>query len=93
MNIRELNAVAHDLMQVRAMIKKLEAEADELTDEIKAHMEAQGIDELTGDSWSASWKEVQSKRFDKAAMVQAFGQDCYNRFCRTTAARRFSLTA
>lgn len=51
----ELNTVAHDLMSVRAMIAELEAEAEALTDKIKAAMTERGEEVLTGDGWKASW--------------------------------------
>ena len=42
MSMNELNTTAHDLMSVRAMIEELEAEAQALTDKLKAVMVEQG---------------------------------------------------
>ena len=42
MSINELNTTARDLMSVRAMIVELEAEAEHLTDKLKAAMVERG---------------------------------------------------
>ena len=49
MSTIELNGVAHNLMEVRAMIAELEAEAEALTDKIKTAMVERGEEVLTGD--------------------------------------------
>ncbi len=49
MSITELNSTAKDLMSVRAMIEQLQAEAEALTDKLKAAMVDQGTEVLQGD--------------------------------------------
>jgi predicted phage-related endonuclease len=73
------------------MADELAAEMEGIQDEIKAHMTAQGVEELAGVDFKITWKEVHSKRFDKKAMIQAFGEDCYNEFCKPTTSRRFTV--
>ena len=53
MSTNELNATAKNLMEVRAMIKELEAEAEALTDKIKGVMVDRGEEVLSGDGWTA----------------------------------------
>ena len=48
MSNHELNATARDLMSVRAMIAELEAEAEALTDKIKAAMTERGEEAIQG---------------------------------------------
>lgn len=64
MGIQELNKVAKNLMDVRSMIAALEAEAEALTDQIKAAMTERGEEVIQGDGWKATWKNVNSSRFD-----------------------------
>ena len=64
MSMTEINTVAKDLMDVRAMIAELEAEAEALTDKLKSAMVDQGTEVLQGDGWKATWKNVNSRRFD-----------------------------
>ena len=79
MSMNELNATARDLMSVRAMIEELEAEAQALTDKLKAVMVEQGTEALQGDGWRATWQNVVSSRFDskrfKADHAALYGQD------------------
>ena len=87
----ELNTVAHDLMSVRAMIAELEAEAEALTDKIKAAMTERGEEVLTGDGWKASWKNVTSSRFDGKSF-KADHADLYAAYTKPTTTCRFTLT-
>ena len=91
MSTIELNTVAQDLMSVRAMIKELEAEAEALTDKLKSHMVEQGTETLTGDGWKASWKNVNSQRFDSKSF-KADHADLYSQYSKTTVSTRFVLS-
>ena len=53
-------------------------------------MAVQGVDMITGDDWKATWKPVQSIRFDSKALKAAM-PDLYERFTRSTEIRRFIL--
>ena len=48
MSITELNSTAKDLISVRQMIEELQAEAEALTDKLKAAMVDQGTEVLRG---------------------------------------------
>ena len=91
MSNNELNKSVQELRELRRMAEELEAEITTIQDSIKAAMTAQGVDELTGADYKVTWKEVQTKRFDKARMIATFGQDCYEEFCKTTTTRRFTI--
>lgn len=86
----ELNSTAHDLMTVRSMIAELEAEAEALTDKIKAAMVEKGQETLQGDGWRASWKEVTTSRFDGKAFKAAC-PELYALYCKDTVTTRFTL--
>ena len=70
MSMNELNTTARDLMSVRAMIEELQAEAEALTDKLKAAMVEQGTETLQEDGWKASWKNVNSQGFDSKAFEE-----------------------
>ena len=53
-------------------------------------MQVQGVDTLTGDDWRATWKTVQSSRFDSKAFKIA-QPDLYGAFVRQVESRRFVL--
>ena len=92
MSMNELNTTARDLMSVRAMIAELEAEAEALTDKIKAAMVERGEEVLTGDGWKASWKNVNSSRFDSKAFKAKHG-DLYEQYSKPTTTTRFLVSA
>ena len=91
MSTIEINKTARDLMEVRAMIKELEAEAEALTDSLKAVMTERGEETLTGDGWSASWKNVTSSRFDSKSFKNDHNE-LYTAYCKPTVTTRFTLS-
>ena len=91
MSTNELNAVAKDLLSVRAMIAELEAEAEALTDKIKSTMIERGEEVLQGDGWKASWKNVNSSRFDSKAF-KADHADLYAQYSKATITTRFTVS-
>ena len=92
MSENELNTAARDLLAVRAMIEELQAEAEALTDKIKGAMVDRGQEVLTGDGWKASWKNVNSSRFDSRAF-KADHADLYTEYSKPTTTCRFLISA
>ena len=91
MSINELNSTAKDLISVRQMIEELQAEAEALTDRLKGAMVDQGTEVLQGDGWKASWKNVNSSRFD-SKRFKADHADLYGQYSKTTTSTRFVLS-
>ena len=85
MSIQEINAAAKDLIDIRAMIAELEAQAEALTDKLKGAM----VDQGTG--WRASWKNVNSRRFDSKAF-KVDHADLYSQYSKATTSTRFVLS-
>lgn len=92
MSMNELNTTAKDLLAVRQMIAELEAEAEALTDKLKAAMVEQGSEVLQGDGWKATWKNVNSSRFD-SKRFKADHADLYSEYSKATVTTRFLFTA
>ncbi len=91
MSTQELNTTARDLMSVRTMIAELEAEAEALTDKLKAAMVERGEEVLNGDGWKASWKNVSSSRFD-SKRFKADHADLYGQYSKAVTTTRFVLS-
>ena len=91
MSIQDLNTTAQDLINVRSMIAELQAEAEALTDKLKAAMVERGTETLQGDGWKASWKNVTSSRFDSKAFKADHG-DLYGQYSKATTTTRFVLS-
>ncbi|MCD8052162.1 MAG: hypothetical protein LUE89_10885 [Clostridiales bacterium] len=62
-----IEETAMELLAVKSEIARLQEEAEALTDALKGAMVEAGREELAGDGWSASWKNVKQTRFDAAA--------------------------
>lgn len=86
----ELNSKVKELRELRRMADEIAAEIEAIIDNIKQEMAAQDVDTLAGDDWKATWKPVNSARFDTKAFKAAM-PDLYNRFTRSTETRRFVL--
>lgn len=91
MSIQEINTVAKDLIDVRAMIAELEAQAEALTDKLKGAMVERVEETLQGDGWKASWKNVNSRRFDSKSF-KADHADLYSQYSKATTSTRFVLS-
>lgn len=87
-----LDAAAMRLLEVKAEIAALEAEAEALTDTLKKGMVQRETETLTGDGWKASWKNVNSKRFDGKSF-KADHADLYNDYSKPTVSTRFLVSA
>ena len=92
MKLDELNSKVARLRQLRHLAAQMAAEAEALEAEVKQYMDANGLQTFNGPDWKLTYKTIETRRFDKAAMIQAFGEDCYNRFTRPTISRRFVLS-
>ncbi len=77
-----------DLMDLRNMIEELEAEAEAITDEIKAYM---GNEEtMMAGSWKVTYKETVSRRMDTAALKKVLG-DALEGYYKTVITRPFKV--
>lgn len=84
----EMNTKIQQLRELRRMADELAAEICALEDSIKAYMTANGTDEIHGQSFKVTWKEVSSRRLDGKAL-KAAAPELWERFCTQTTIRRF----
>ena len=85
-----MDSKVKELRELRRMADELAAEIDSIQDAIKAHMDAEGVDSLSGTDWKVTYKAVTSSRIDTGALKKAL-PDLAQQFTKTTTARRFSL--
>jgi len=91
MGTNELNAKVKDLRELQQMIEEATAEAEAIKDELKAYMIGAGTDEMTVGLFTLRYKTVMGSRFDKNAMIDRFGEECYKSFCKPTETHRFTI--
>ena len=90
MSINEMDSKIKELRELRRMADELAAEMEHITDSIKRHMDAEGVDTLNGTDWKVTYKAVTSPRLDTTALKKAL-PDLTAQFTKTTTARRFCI--
>ena len=79
-----------EIRELKRMQEELAAELDEVVDEVKRYMDAEGVDTISGTDWKVTYKAVTSSRIDTSALKKAL-PDVVERFSKTTTARRFCI--
>lgn len=90
MSINEMDSKIKELRELRRMADELAGEIESITDSIKTHMDAEGVDTISGTDWNVTYKAVTSSRIDTSALKKAL-PDVVERFSKTTTARRFCV--
>lgn len=90
MNEHEMRAVVSEIRELSRMADELASRLEGLKGKIKAQMQAQGVEEISGTDFKATWKEVTSSRLDSKAL-KAAAPELYERFTKQTTSRRFTL--
>lgn len=90
MSFSEMDTKIKEIRELKRMQEELTAELEALTCEIKAHMDAEGVDTISGTDWKVTYKAVTSSHIDTSALKKAL-PDVVERFSKTTTARRFCI--
>lgn len=90
MSINEMESKVKELRELRRMAEELAAEIDSIQDSIKQHMDAEGVDTITGTGWKVTYKAVTSSRLDTTALKRAL-PDLAQQFTKTSTSRRFCV--
>lgn len=90
MSINDMDSKIKELRELRRMADELAVEMESITDSIKRHMDAEGVDTLNGTDWEVTYKAVTSSRLDTTALKKAL-PDLTAQFTKTTTARRFCI--
>ncbi len=90
MSTNEMESKIKELRELRRMADELAAEIDSIQDAIKHHMDAEGVDTISGTDWKVTYKAVTSSRLDAAALKKAL-PDLAAQFTRSTTVRRFCI--
>ena len=90
MSRQDIEGKVREIRELKRMQEELSAELEALTCEIKAHMDAEGVDTISGTDWKVTYKAVTSSRIDTSALKKAL-PDLAQQFTKTTTARRFCI--
>lgn len=76
------------LREYTRMREELDREITKIQDDIKAEMDRDGIDTITGPDYKITWKVVSANRLDTKALKKAM-PEIVERFTRECFSRRF----
>lgn len=88
MTAQEIVSKVKELRELQALIEEAQAEAETIKDAIKTNMG--GSDVLLAGEYKITWKAVESRRLDTAALSKAL-PELAARFTKTTTVRRFCI--
>lgn len=85
-----VNQIMAELAQYIRMQEEAAAMVESLKDQLKAQMQAAGVDTLAGDEHKATYKAVTSSRVDTSALKRDL-PEIAAQYTKTTTARRFTF--
>lgn len=88
MSMKDLEAKAREIRELKRMREEIDAELATLEDEIKGYMTANNAESLTAGEYRITWKNVTSSRLDTAALKQSM-PELVKLYTKITTARRF----
>lgn len=85
-----INQIMSELAQYIRMQEEAAAMVESLKDQLKAQMQAAGVDTLAGAEHKATYKAVTSSRVDTSALKRDL-PEIAAQYTKTTTARRFTF--
>ncbi len=79
-----------ELVELKKMAEDLNAEIEQLQDEIKAYMDSQNAENMEAGSYVVSFKEVVSKRLDTTGLKKLLG-DALDPYYKAVTSKRFTI--
>lgn len=86
----EITSKIEELKAITDLIEEAKAEAEALTDSIKAEMLSRGTEELQAGQYIVRWTSVLSNRFDSTAFKKVM-PEVYKAYTKQVSSRRFSI--
>lgn len=91
MNTQELMQKLHQIKELQRMSEEVNAELENLKDEIKQVMTEQNTDTLVVDCYKVTWNPVSTSRIDATSLKREL-PEVAARFTKTAESRRFTVT-
>lgn len=90
MSTVELSTIIEKLKEWEAIQAEAAAEVEALKDQVKAEMNARGVEELEAGQYIARFTTVLSNRFDTTVFKREHAE-MYKQYTKQTTSRRFSI--
>ena len=90
MSTVELSTIIEKLKEWESIQAEAAAEVESLKDQVKAEMNARGVEELEAGQYIARFTTVLSNRFDTTVFKREHAE-MYKQYTKQTTSRRFSI--
>lgn len=90
MSTVELSTIIEKLKEWEAIQAEAAAEVESLKDQVKAEMNARGVEELEAGQYIARFTTILSNRFDTTVFKREHAE-MYKQYTKQTTSRRFSI--
>lgn len=90
MSIEKMKTTIKELLELQQLADELSVEIEALKDQIKAEMNARGVEALEAGTHIVRWTSVLSTRFDSNAFKK-FAPDVYQSFTKQVSSRKFTI--
>lgn len=90
MSTIELSAIIEKMKEWEAIQAEAAAEVEALKDQVKAEMNARGVEEMEAGRYIARFTTVLSSRFDTTVFKREHAE-MYKQYTKQTTSRRFSI--
>lgn len=87
----EMDEKLAQLRRCRRAMDTLKREAEDIEAQVKAELEARGVEEVETPHYKAAWKTVTSTRLDAKAL-KAERPEIYARYASPSVTKRFTVT-
>lgn len=91
MSTIELSTIIEKLKEWEAIQAEAAAEVEALKDQVKAELNARGVEELEAGQYIARFTTVLSNRFDTTVFKREHAE-MYKQYTKQTTSRRFSIS-
>ena len=91
MSTMELVNKVESLREWEALAAEAAEMCESIKDEIKRHMDAMGVEELTAGTHIIRWTSILSNRFDSTGFKKAM-PEVYKAFTKQVSSRRFTIS-
>ena len=86
---KSICAKVDEYARLKIQIEELNSKAEAIADQLKGMMTEKGIDEMTAGNHVVTYKAVDSRRLDTAAMKKILSPEALEPLMKVTTSRRF----
>ena len=88
---KSICAKVDEYARLKIQIEELNSKAEAIADQLKGMMTEKGIEEMSAGNHVVTYKAVESRRLDTAALKKLLGEEALAPMLKTISMRRFAV--